>query len=112
MRALQGNFTILDICMCSTELQPWKNQKHLTHYPMTLQKRNSIADIFPGVDLWRGYRGHVPPPYFLWNCAQVKHTKTNNINKIYQIELRLKEMTSLMIIAETKKTFSAFQFFH
>ena len=33
-------------------------------------------------------------------------------NKIYQIEPKSKEMTCLMIIAETKKTFSAFQFFH
>ena len=53
-----------------------------------------------------------PSPYFFWNRAQVKHTKTTNTNKIYQIELRLKEMACLMIIAETKKTFSAFQFFH
>ena len=97
--------------MCSTELLPRKNQKRSTRYPMTLQKRESIADILPGVDLGRGYRGHVPPPYYSWNRAQVKHTNTN-INKIYQIELRLKEMTYLMIIAETKKTSSAFQFFH
>ena len=85
MRALQENFTILGICMCSTELLPWKNQKRSTRYPMTLQKRDSIADISPGVDLGRGYRGHVPPPYFLSNCTQVKHTKAININKIYQI---------------------------
>ena len=114
MRALQANFTILGICMCSTELLPWKNQKRSTRYPATLQKRDSIADIFPRVDLGKGYRGNVPSPapYFFLNCAQVKHTKTNNINKIYQTELRLKEMTCLTIIAETKKTFSAFQFFH
>ena len=111
MREHQANFTILDICMCSTELLPWKNQKRSTRYPMTLQKRDSIAGTFPGVDLGRGYRGNMPSPYFIWNCAQVKQTKTKNI-KIYQIELRLKEMTCLMIIAETKKTFSVFQFFH
>ena len=54
MRALQANFTILGICMCSTELLPWKNQKRSTRYPMTLQKRDFIIDIFPGVDLGRG----------------------------------------------------------
>ena len=64
MRALQANLTILGICMYSTELLPWKNQKRSTRYPMTLQKRDSIAYIFPGVDLGRGYRGHVHPPYF------------------------------------------------
>ena len=31
---------------------------------------------------------------------------------IFQIEPRLKEMTCLMTVAETKKTFSTFQFFH
>ena len=52
-------------------------------------------------------------PYILpeKNCAQAKMQK-HNINKIYQIELKLKEMTYLMIIAETKKTFSTFQFFY
>ena len=65
MRALQANFTILGICMCSTELLPWKNQNRSARYPMTLQKRDSIADIFPGVDLERRYRGRVPlPPIF------------------------------------------------
>ena len=61
-----------------------------------------------------------PHPAF---CTQTKIQK-HNINKIYQIELRLKEMTYLqieltlkemtylMIIAETKKTFSTFRFFH
>ena len=56
-----------------------------------------------------------PPPPLLFSTrnktAQAKIQK-HNINKIYQIELRLKEMTYLMIIAETKKTFSTFQFFH
>ena len=67
---------------------------------------------------------HPPPPAAPPSfCAQAKIQKYN-INKIYQIELRLKEMTYLqieltlkemtylMIIAETKKTFSTFQFFH
>ena len=85
MRALQANFTILGICMRFAELLPWKNQKRSTRYPMTLQKRDSIADISPGADLGRGYRGHVPPPYFPWNCTQVKYKKAININKIYQI---------------------------
>ena len=62
MRALQVNFTILGICMCSTELLRWKNQKRLTRYPMTLQKRDSIVDIFPGANLGRGPRGTSPPP--------------------------------------------------
>ena len=98
MRALLANFTVLGICMCSTELLPWKNHKHWSRYPMTLQKRDSIADILPGVDL-----GRAPPPpspYFFWNCAQVKHAKTSNINTIYQIELRLKEMTCLKWIGQ------------
>ena len=65
MRALQANFTILDICMCFAELLPWKNQKRSTRYLMTLQKRDSIADFFPVVDLGREYREHVtPPPIF------------------------------------------------
>ena len=54
MRALQVNFTSLGICMCSTELLRWKNQKRSTRYPMTLQKRDSIVDIFPGANLGRG----------------------------------------------------------
>ena len=116
MRALQANFTILGICMCSTELLPWKNQKRSTRYPMTLQKRDSIVDIFPGTNLRRGTRATCPPlpphRYFFWNFAQAKSTKTNNINKIHQTELRLKEMTYLVIVAETKKTFSVFQFYH
>ena len=85
MRALQANFTILGICMCSTELLPWKNQKRSTRYPMTLQKRDSIADFFPLVDLGREYRGHVTPPPIFSGIAHKKHTKTNNINKFYQI---------------------------
>ena len=83
MRALQANFTILGICMCSTELLPWKNQKRSTRYPMTLQKRDSIADIFPGVDLGRGYREHVSPhPHPLFSL-EMRTTKTykNKQNK-------------------------------
>ena len=59
-----ANFTILGICMCYTELLPWKNQKRATRYLITLQKRDSIIDIFPGVDLGMGYRRYVllPPP--------------------------------------------------
>ena len=78
MGALQANFTILGICMCSAELLHWKNQKHLIRYPMTLQKQDSIAAIFPGVDLGREYRGHVPPLlFFLELCT----SKTYNIQK-------------------------------
>ena len=63
-----------------------------------------------GRDAYRG-TGTIPPPthpifYQKKKCAQAKIEKCN-INKIYQIELRLKEMTYLMI-----KTFSAFQFFN
>ena len=67
MRTLQANFTVLGICMCFAELIPWKNQKHSTRYPMTLQKRDSIADIFPGVGLGRGYMGHVTPPFSIFS---------------------------------------------
>ena len=56
MRALQANFTILGICMCSTELLLWENQKRWSRYPTSLQKRDSIADIFSGADLRRGHR--------------------------------------------------------
>ena len=56
---------------------------------------------------------HVPPPpsYFFLekNCPQAKKY---NINKICQIKPRFKKMTCLMTIAETKKTSSAFRFFH
>ena len=83
MRALQANFTILGICMCSTELLPWKNQKRSTCYHMTLQKRDSIADIFPGVDLGRGYKGNVPttPPRPLTNFFLELHTSKTYKNK-------------------------------
>ena len=66
-----------------------------------------------GVELRVAQGACAPCPIFYQkkNCAQVKIQK-HNINKIYQIELKLNEMTYLMIIAETKKTFSAFQFFH
>ena len=72
MRALQANFTILGICMCSTELLPWENQKRSTRYPMTLQKRDFIADISPEVDLGRGYRGQVPPPLPIFSGIALK----------------------------------------
>ena len=36
------------IRMCSAELLPWKNQKGLTRYLMTLHKGDSNADIFLG----------------------------------------------------------------
>ena len=71
-----------------------------------------------GADLRGGgggveHRRHVPPLFFprkkLCPCQKIQK---HNINKIYQIEPRLKEMTCLMSIAETKRTFSAFQFFH
>ena len=66
-----------------------------------------------GTDLGERAQSPLPPVLFLpeKKCAQAK-TEKRNINKIYQIELRLKEMAYLMIIAETKKTFSAFQFFN
>ena len=58
----------------------------------------------------------IPPPvspvfHQKKNCGQAKIQKYN-INKIYQIELRLKEMTYLIFIVGAKKTFSAFQLFH
>ena len=68
MRALQANFIISGICICFTELLLWKNQKRSTRYPKTLQKWDSIADIFPGAYLGRGHRKHVhpdPPLFFL-----------------------------------------------
>ena len=60
-----------------------------------------------------GGTGGMCPPAFCQkkNCAQGKMQK-HNIIEIYQIELRLKEISYLIIIVETKKTFSAFQFFH
>ena len=39
----------LGICMCSKELDVWKNQKCSIRYPMTLYKRGSTADIFLGI---------------------------------------------------------------
>ena len=69
MGALQANFTILGICMRSTELLPWKNQKRSTRYPMTLQKGDSIADILPQGWILGGGTGGTclpppPPPIF------------------------------------------------
>ena len=109
-----ANFTILGICMCYTELLPWKNQKRAIRYLITLQIRDSIADIFSRVDLGTGYRRHMllrPPPFFL-ELRTSKTYKNKQHNTPTPIELRLKEMACLMIIADTKKTFSAFQFFH
>ena len=69
---------------------------------------NTGADLVGGGDT----RGHVPPYFSLEkNCAQAKIQK-RNVTKIYQIEPRSIKMTCLMSIAETKKTSSAFQFFH
>ena len=65
-----------------------------------------------------GHRGasRAPPPSFLFfprkNIADKEKIHKRNINKIYQVEPTLKEMTCLMTIAETKKTFITFQFFH
>ena len=68
-----------------------------------------------GVDLGRGggdTSGMYPPAFCQKkNFAQAKIQK-HNIIEIYQIELRLKEISYLITIVETKKTFSAFQFFH
>ena len=68
-------------------------------------------------DLGGGWGGHAPPPpSFLFfprkNIADKEKIHKRNINKIYQVEPTLKEMTCLMTIAETKKTFITFQFFH
>ena len=116
MRALQANFTILGICMCSTELLLWENQKRWSRYPTSLQKRDSIADIFSGADLRRGHRKRVhaphPPPlprhYFFWNCAQIKNTKKSNINKIYPIELRLKKWPAQWSLLKQKRLLAPF----
>ena len=85
MRALQANFTILDICMCFAELLPWKNQKRSTRYPITLQKRDSIVDIFPGVDLGRRYRETRSFPthsYFFLELRTSKAYKNKQHKKI------------------------------
>ena len=67
-------------------------------------------------DLEGGNGGQEAPPSFLFfprkNIADKEKIHKRNINKIYQVEPTLKEMTCLMTIAETKKTFSTFQFFH
>ena len=67
MQALQANFTNLGICMCFAELLPWKNQKRSTRSPMTLQKRDSIADISPRGGFREGVQGAraSPPLFFL-----------------------------------------------
>ena len=43
--------------------------------------------------------------------AHKQKIQKHNINKIHGIEPRVKEMTYLMTIIETKKTFSTFQLF-
>ena len=45
------------------------------------------------------------------NIVRKQKLQKHNINKIYQREPRLGEMTCLMTIAETNMIFSAFQFF-
>ena len=55
---------------------------------------------------------HHHPPLSFPRKKLPTSKKENNINKIYQIKSRLKEMTCLMTIPETKKTFRAFRFFH
>ena len=68
-----------------------------------------------GEDLWMGHRRCVPihPLPYLFPEKKMRTSKKwkNNINQIYQIKLRLKGMTCLMLIAEAKNTFSAFKFF-
>ena len=99
MRALQANFIISGICMCSTELL-------LTKLPQDFTEMRLHCWHSPRGGFREGAKEARAPPsphYFFWNCAQVKNTETNNINKIYPTELRLKEMTCSMIIAETIK---------
>ena len=72
---------------------------HLRHFP--------VGGFREGVQGARAAPPPFPPQFFL-ELRTSKIYKTN-INKIYLIKLRLKEMTCLMIIAKTKKTFSAFQ---
>ena len=63
------------------------------------------------VDLERGTGGYVapsPPIFSRKNIADKEKIHKRNINKIYQVEPTLKEMTCLMTIAETKKTFITF----
>ena len=53
-----------------------------------------------------------PPIFPLKKIAQKQKIQKHDVNKIYQMEPRLKKMTCLMTIAKTKKTSSAFQYFH
>ena len=51
-----------------------------------------------------------PFPYFFQEKNKLEQKiQKHNINKIYQIESRLKEIICLTTIAETKNTFSAVQ---
>ena len=69
----------------------------------------SVADLEGGTE---GARSPSLTPIFSIFIADKEKIHKPNINKIYQVEPTLKEMTCLMTIAETKKTFSTFQFFH
>ena len=56
---------------------------------------------------WERNRGYMPPSPLFSPRKKLRTSKKYSINKIYQINPRLKEMNCLMTIAETKKTFSA-----
>ena len=62
-------------------------------------------------DLEGGHRKARAPPSEKKKIAHKQKIQKRTINKIDQVEPTLKEMTYLMTIAETKKTFTAFQFF-
>ena len=78
-----------------------------------LRKGSDYDFIFRG-EFRRGEQGARTPPLIFprKKLRTSKKIQKHNVSKISQIETRLKEITRLMTIAETKKTNSAFQFFH
>ena len=73
----------------------------MRHTPVSFCEKHEINGGGGG-----GWRGRHSRYVF---CPQAKKY---NINKICQIKPRFKKRTCLMTIAETKKTSSAFRFFH
>ena len=79
----------------------------------TLKFLDKCRGGFRGGSIWGTWGAQGALPYFLQEkIARKQKIQKHNVNKICPVEPSLKEMTCLMTIAETKQTFSAFQFSH
>ena len=75
---------------------------------VVITQSNNCQKYIAGADFGRETGGTCPHPPLFSPRKNLHTSKKYSINKIYQINPRLKEMSCLMTIAETKKTFSAF----